>query len=140
MLERGALAIVDLPGCEVLIHSGQENEKIFRDLRHIREFADHFTRYASVLQDKGLGGHARAHVGGYLLGSYARLRRMGRHDVAGACMALFRERRHTMAPSVRGLLDSLRRRSALRRTGRLTSPVPVRALPAWAETAAMEHA
>ena len=140
MLEQSALAILDVQGCEVLIHSGQENEKIFQDLRHIREYADHFARYAAVLEHRDLARYARAHVGGYLLGSYAKLRRMGRTDVAADCMSLFRERRHALAPALRGLMDSLKRRAALRRTGRLTSPVPVRPLPALAGLAALEHA
>ena len=139
MLRGSSLAILDLVGCEVLIHAGQENEKITRDLRHIREYTDHFTRHAAVLEHKGLTRYTRAHVGGYLLGCWAKLRRKGRHEVASACMGLFRERKHTFAPAVRGLLDSLRRRSALRRTGRLTSPVAVRPLPAMATLAGIEH-
>ena len=139
MLERSSLAILDVPGCDVLIHTGQENEKIFDDLRHIREYADHFTRHAAVLEQRDLARYARAHVGGYLLGSYAKLRRMGRHAVADDCMQLFRERRQTLAPALRGLMDSLKRRGALRRSGRLTSPVPVRPLPPMAGLAALEH-
>ncbi len=125
MLDRGALAILDRTSCEVLIHTGQENEAIFQDLRHVREYADHYVRYASVIEQHGLAGHVRSHLGGYLLGTYARLRRMGRSEVAAECMQLFRDRGHTLAPSVNGLMDSLRRRGRLKRDGRLTSPVPV---------------
>jgi len=140
MLETSSLAILDVLGCEVLMHSQQEGEKIFDDLSHIREYADHFTRYASLLEQSGLGRYARAHVGGFLLGSYAKLRRMGRHGVADDCMALFRERRQALAPALRGLMDSLRRRGALRRTGRLTSPVPVAPLPAIAHLTTLGRA
>lgn len=139
MLRRSSLAILDIVGCEVLIHPGQEGHKIFNDLRHLIEFSDHFARHAAVLEARGLSGYTRSHVGGYLLGNWAKLRRRGRHDVANRCMALFRERRHAFAPAVRGLMDSLRRRSALRRTGRLTSPVPVRPLPAAAGLAALRN-
>jgi len=140
MLEKGGLAILDTVGCEVLIHTGQENEKIFRDARHIREFSDHFVRYRELLERQGLGPHVRAHVGGYLLGSYARLRRRGHVAVAGQCMALFRERRLAFAASLRGLLDSLRRRRTLRNGGRLESPVPVAPLPPGTGVAVLEEA
>jgi len=140
MLRGSSLAILDLVGCEVLMHAGQEGQKIFHDLRHLREYADHFARHASVLETRGLSSYTRAHVGGYLLGNWAKLRRSGHHDVAKACMDLFHERHHSLAPAVRGLMDSMRRRSALRRTGRLTSPVPVRPLPASVRLAGLDHA
>ncbi len=139
MLRSSSLAILDVMGCEVLMHAEQENEKITRDLRHIREYTDHFMTHAGVLEQRGLTRYTRAHVGGYLLGNWAKLRRGGRHEVASACMALFREHHHVFAPALRGLMHSLRRRSALRRTGRLTSPVPVRPLPAPFGLAALEH-
>jgi hypothetical protein len=46
----------------------------------------------------------------------------------------------SFAASVRGLLDSVRRRRTLRGGGRLASPVPVRSLPVGAGVAVLEEA
>lgn len=131
MLERTSLAIVDLLGCEVLVHLGAEQNNARADPRRVREFTELFDPYLTLLERHGLARGVRDHVGGYLLGSYLKQHLEGKPQLAASFLAEFRARRHALVGSLVGLADSLRRRSALRREGPGWSPVPVpvRALP-----------
>jgi glycosyltransferase involved in cell wall biosynthesis len=129
MLERSSLAVLDLPGCDVLFHGGAEQNVALGDPCRVREFVDHFDRHAALLERRGLLGYVRSHVGGYLLGSYFKQRALGRREVARAFLAAFLERRGPLPGSLVALVDSVRRRAAWRRAGLRAAPVSPRALP-----------
>ena len=72
MLEEHGLAILDRPGCEVLVHTGAQAIKSFADPRWVHEFVGLFDPYTELLASRGVDGYARSHLGGYLLGTTRR--------------------------------------------------------------------
>src|SRR6185503_6586659 len=113
---------------EVLLHRGQEGDRIFRDNRFLREYVAHFTRHRALLERRGLATYVHDHVGGFLLGNLVKLRRSGHRDAAAAARALLAEGRHSRRRALIAGLHSLRRRRAMRDRP-LTPPVPVTSLP-----------
>jgi len=128
MLATTELAILDRVGCEVLLHRGQEGDRIYRDDRFLREFVAHFTRHRALLERRGLAAYAHDHVGGYLLGSQIKLRRSGHAVAAAAARTLFQDGRHSLRRALVAGLHSLRSRRAMRRRP-LVPPVRVTPLP-----------
>jgi hypothetical protein len=129
MLEAASLAIVDRIGCEVLVHLGAEQNRALGDPARVREFCALFDPYERLLEERGIAGRVRDHVGGYLFGSYVKQRIRGEGRVAATFLSEFRARRHALPGAFAGLADSLVRRSALRRVGPNKSPVPVPVRP-----------
>lgn len=129
ILEDHGLAIVDRPGCDVLVHTGAQAIKSFGDPRWAQEFVALFDPHLARLAARGLDGYARAHLGGYLLGTSLRRRVMGQGLIAENFHAEFRRRGYPVLPSLLALADSLAKRSRLRREGPATSPTPVRPHP-----------
>jgi len=129
ILEENGLAILDRPGCEVLVHTGAQALQSFGDSRWVREIAGLFDPYLDLLAARGTAAHARAHLGGYLLGTTVRRAALGQRAVADVFFAEFRRRGYPVLPSLAGLADSLRLRARLRRDGPATSPTPVRPQP-----------
>lgn len=122
MLETTGLAILDSPGCEVLIHPGQENDRIYRDTRLLEEWLDHFDRYADLVAARGMTEYFRAHVAGYLVGTSLKLRRAG-NPRATAWLAAVERHGYPRLAGWWAAAHSWLCRAALRR-GRRTSPVP----------------
>lgn len=129
MLEDNALAILDRPGCEVLVHTGAQALKSFGDPRWVREFVALFDPYTALLAARGLDEYARFHLGGYLLGTTVRRRARGERLIAENFHSEFRRRGYPLLPSLAGLADSLQKRARLRREGPAASPTPVKPQP-----------
>ena len=128
MLEESDLAVLDIAGCAVLLHSDQEAAKIHDDLTSFREFTGHFETYAGLLAEHGVGDYVRGHLAGYLIGSAFKLYRQGRRRLATQLVSMLREKRLPLLTGLLGGLDSMRQRSRLRRTGPTGNPFPVQPL------------
>ena len=129
MLETAGLAVLDRAGCEVLVHTGAQAKSSFGDPTWIAEIADLFEPYRALLAARGVDADARAHLGGWMLGTALKRGAAGQRPIADVFLAEFRRRGYPVLPSLLAVADSLRRRSRLRRDGAATSAPPLRPQP-----------